>query len=60
MIRWLKGVLGNRDREKKGGFDVESYCKGRSVGRREMRENPSEAARVLVKRRWDRVKKGRL
>lgn len=53
MFRWLKEVLG-----KKGRFDPRSFGIGRSVGRREIRGSVSEAARTLVKRRWERAGKG--
>ncbi len=53
MFKWLKECLGKN----KGGFDVKSYCKGRNDGRREIRENSSEAGRALAKRRRDRTPK---
>jgi hypothetical protein len=56
-MSFLGSIFSTKKKNKKDKtFDVSSFCKGRNAGRREMRNNASEAARTLARIRWDKKK----
>ena len=56
-MSFLSSIFSTKKKSKKDkAFDVISFSKGRNVGRREMRNNASEAGRTLAKLRWDKNK----